>query len=47
MKEKEHELRSWFIVATLFLVLFLANGAGIGTIGVFVPALLKAFPHLE
>jgi len=41
---KEHELRSWFIVATLFLVLFLINGAANGTIGVFVPALLKAFP---
>jgi MFS family permease len=41
---KEHELRSWFIVATLFLALFLINGAAFGTIGVLVPALLKAFP---
>jgi len=41
---KEHELRSWLIVATLFLALFLINGAAFGTIGVFVPALLKAFP---
>jgi MFS family permease len=41
---KEHELRSWLIVATLFLALFLINGGAYGSIGVFVPALLKAFP---
>jgi len=38
------ERQSWFIVATLFLVLFLVVGAAYGSIGVFVPALLKAFP---
>ena len=38
------ERQGWFIVATLFLVLFLVVGAAYGSIGVFVPALLKAFP---
>jgi MFS family permease len=40
----QHKQRGWFIVATLFLALFLINGGAFGTIGVFVPALLKAFP---
>jgi MFS family permease len=40
----QRERQGWFIVATLFLVLFLIVGAAYGTIGVFVPALLKAFP---
>lgn len=40
----QHERRGWFIVATLFVVLFLIVGAAYGTMGVFVPALLKAFP---
>ena len=40
----QRECRGWLIVATLFLVLLLVVGSAYGTIGVFVPVLLKAFP---
>ncbi len=41
----QHERRAWFIVASLFLVLLLIAGSGANTFGVFLPTLLKAFPH--
>src|SRR5215475_5283867 len=41
----QRERRGWFIVASLFVVLLLISGSGSNTFGVFVPALLKAFPH--
>jgi sugar phosphate permease len=41
----QREGRGWFIVACLFVVLLLIGGSGANTFGVFVPALLKAFPH--
>jgi MFS family permease len=40
----QEERRGWFVVAALFVVLLLVVGSAYGTIGVFVPALLKAFP---
>jgi fucose permease len=40
----QQERRGWLIVATLFLVLLLVFGFAYRIIGVFVPALLKAFP---
>jgi len=41
----QQERRAWFIVASFFIVLLLIAGSGADTFGVFVPALLKAFPH--
>jgi MFS family permease len=41
----QQERRGWFIVASLFIVLFLIFGSGYDTVGIFVPALLRAFPH--
>ena len=43
MAQQEH--RAWFMVASLFLVLLLIAGSGANTFGVFLPTLLKAFPH--
>lgn len=43
MIQQEH--RGWLIVASLFIVLLLVFGSGYNTVSVFVPALLKAFPH--
>jgi len=39
------ERQGWLIVATLFTVLLLVFGGGYNTVPVFVPALLRAFPH--
>ena len=39
------ERQGWLIVATLFTVLLLVFGGGYNTVSVFVPALLRAFPH--
>jgi len=41
----QQERRGWFIVASLFAALFLIAGSGANTFGIFLPALLKAFPH--
>jgi len=41
----QQERRAWFIVASFFIVLLLIAGSGADTFGVFVPALLKTFPH--
>ena len=41
----QQERRAWFIVASLFLILLLIAGSGANTFGVFLPALLKAFPQ--
>jgi MFS family permease len=41
----QQERQSWFIVASFFIVLLLIAGSGANTFGVFLPALLKAFPH--
>jgi len=41
----EQERRGWLIVASLFLVMLLVFGSGYDTVAIFVPALLKAFPH--
>jgi MFS family permease len=39
------ERRGWLIVASLFIVLLFVFGSGYNTVSVFVPALLRAFPH--
>jgi len=41
----QQERRGWVIVASLFAVLLLIAGSGANTFGIFLPALLKAFPH--
>jgi MFS family permease len=41
----QRELGGWVIVASLFAALFLIAGSGANTFGIFLPALLKAFPH--
>src|SRR5437870_12278797 len=41
----QQERCGWFIVASLFIVLLLVFGGGYNTVAVFVPALLKGFPH--
>ena len=41
----QQERRGWLTVASLFVVLLLVFGSGYNTVAVFVPALLKAFPH--
>jgi MFS family permease len=41
----QQERRGWLIVASLFVVLLLVFGSGYNTVAVFVPALLRAFPH--
>src|SRR5260370_29259986 len=41
----QQERRAWFIVASLFLVLFLIAGSGANTFGVFLPTLVKVFAH--
>src|SRR5690349_10857091 len=41
----QQERRGWLIVTSLFIVLLLVFGSGYNTVAVFVPALLKAFPH--
>jgi MFS family permease len=41
----QRERRGWVIVAILFAALFLIAGSGANTFGIFLPALLKAFPH--
>ncbi|HJU12337.1 MAG TPA: MFS transporter, partial [Candidatus Binataceae bacterium] len=41
----QQERRGWLIVASLFIVLLLVFGSGYNTVAVFLPALLKAFPH--
>jgi sugar phosphate permease len=41
----QQERRAWFMVASLFLILLLVAGSGANTFGVFLPALLKAFPQ--
>jgi MFS family permease len=41
----QQERRGWFIVASLFIVLLLIAGSGANTFGIFLAALLKAFPH--
>jgi MFS family permease len=41
----QQERQGWLIVASLFAVLLLIFGSGYNTVAVFVPALLKAFPH--
>jgi MFS family permease len=41
----QRERQGWLIVATLFVALLLIFGSGYNTVPVFVPALLKAFPH--
>jgi sugar phosphate permease len=41
----QQERHGWFIVASLFVVLLLIFGGGYNTVAVFVPALLRAFPH--
>src|SRR6516164_9524551 len=41
----QQERQAWFIVASFFIVLLLIAGSGANTFGVFLPALLKAFPH--
>jgi MFS transporter, OFA family, oxalate/formate antiporter len=41
----QQERRGWLIVASLFTILLLVFGGGYNTVAVFVPALLKAFPH--
>src|SRR5215813_5328281 len=41
----QQERRAWLIVAGLFAVLLLIFGSGYNTVAVFVPALLRAFPH--
>ena len=39
------ERRGWIIVGSLSIVLLLIAGSGANTFGVFLPTLLKAFPH--
>ena len=41
----QRERRGWVIVASLFAALFLIAGSGANTFGIFLPVLLKAFPH--
>jgi sugar phosphate permease len=41
----QQERRGWVIVVSLFAVLLLIAGSGANTFGIFLPALLKAFPH--
>jgi MFS family permease len=41
----QQERRACFMVASLFLILLLVAGSGANTFGVFLPALLKAFPQ--
>jgi sugar phosphate permease len=41
----QRERGGWVIVASLFAALFLIAGSGANTFGIFLPALLKAFPH--
>jgi MFS family permease len=41
----QRERLGWVIVASLFVALFLIAGSGANTFGIFLPALLKAFPH--
>jgi MFS family permease len=41
----QRERRGWFVVASLFVVLLLIFGSGYNTVSVFVPALLRGFPH--
>jgi MFS family permease len=41
----QQERRGWFIVASLFAALLLIFGSGYNTVAVFVPALLRGFPH--
>jgi sugar phosphate permease len=41
----QQERRGWLTVASLFTVLLLIFGSGYNTVGIFVPALLRAFPH--
>ncbi len=39
------ERQGWVIVGALFLVLLLVFGGGYNTMPIFLPGLLKAFPH--
>jgi MFS family permease len=41
----QQERRGWLIVASLFTILLLVFGSGYNTVAVFVPVLLRAFPH--
>jgi MFS family permease len=41
----QQERRGWLIVAALFVALVLIFGGGCDTVPVFVPALLRGFPH--
>ncbi|HKV54991.1 MAG TPA: MFS transporter [Candidatus Binataceae bacterium] len=41
----QQERKGWFIVVSLFFVLLLIFGSGYNTVGIFVPALLRGFPH--
>jgi hypothetical protein len=41
----QRERQGCVIVASLFAALFLIAGSGANTFGIFLPALLKAFPH--
>jgi MFS family permease len=41
----QQERRGWLMVVSLFVALLLVFGSGYNTVSVFVPTLLRAFPH--